>query len=67
MLSLIILILIKWILLNQNAMYKEVNLVAIPHRTRTITPGRELHAMPRLCELCVGSFTSHRVMNIEGL
>ena len=33
-------------------------------REQTTTPGLPC---PTLCEWCIGSFTSHRVMNIEGL
>ena len=36
----------------------------IYHRRQTTTPGT---TCPTLCDKCAGSFTSHRIMNIEGL
>ena len=36
----------------------------IHHRRRTTTPGT---IYPTLCDKCAGFFTSHRIMNIEGL
>ena len=34
------------------------------HRRQTTTPAT---TCPTLCDKCAGSFTSHRIMNIEGL
>ena len=36
----------------------------IYHRRQATTPGT---TCPTLCDKCAGSFTSHRIMNIEGL
>ena len=36
----------------------------IHHRGQTTTPGT---TFPTLCDKCVGSFMSHRIMKIEGL